>query len=224
MTKPKSHKQPRKAGKHEKGAKPPEAVEAQAPAAEPGQPQLPVAAETPPEAASPPASEAPAAEPQAPESAQPEVATSTEPAPEPPAPEPAAPAKIKGKRPPKEPKPKKTSALDAAVKAYTELLKKDPGNADAAYNFEYAIRLRDTVSKTRPAPPGRKEDPSKAIQKLTGVQMAGDLPDGRTMHGDPGAPPPNTDMTQFKMHIPVRPDERQGGSDAGQGKQKVRKG
>ena len=114
--------------------------------------------------------------------------------------------------------------LDAAVKAYTELLKKDPGNADAAYNFEYAIRLRDTVSKTRPAPPGRKEDPSKAIQKLTGVQMAGDLPDGRTMHGDPGAPPPNTDMTQFKMHIPVRPDERQGGSDAGQGKEKIRKG
>ena len=114
--------------------------------------------------------------------------------------------------------------LDAAIKAYAEVLKKDPGNADAAYNFEYAIRLRDTVSKTKPAPPGKREDPAKAIQKLTGVQMAGDLPDGRTVHGDPGAPPPNTDMTQFKMHIPVRPDERQGGSDAGQGKQKVRKG
>ena len=42
--------------------------------------------------------------------------------------------------------------------------------------------------------------------------------------GDPGSPPPNTDMTQFKMHIPIRPDERQGGSDAGQGKVKVRKG
>jgi hypothetical protein len=54
--------------------------------------------------------------------------------------------------------------------------------------------------------------------------MAGDLPEGRTVHGDPGAPPPNTDMTQFKMHIPVRPDERQGGSDAGQGKEKIRKG
>jgi hypothetical protein len=54
--------------------------------------------------------------------------------------------------------------------------------------------------------------------------MAGDLPEGRTVHGDPGAPPPATDMTQFKMHIPIRPDERQGGSDAGQGKQKIRKG
>ena len=113
--------------------------------------------------------------------------------------------------------------LDAAIKSYTELLKKDPGNADAAYNYEYMIRLRDTMSKTKP-PSGKREDPARALQKLTGVVMAGDLPGGRTVHGDPGAPPPNTDMTQFKMHIPIRPDERQGGSDAGQGKQKVRKG
>ena len=115
--------------------------------------------------------------------------------------------------------------LDAAIKTYTELLKKNPGDADAAYNFEYAVRLRDTVSKAKPQPPGvKKEDPAKLVQKLTGVKMAGDLPEGHTIHGDPGAPPPNTDMTQFKMHIPVRPDERQGGSDAGQGKEKIRKG
>lgn len=113
--------------------------------------------------------------------------------------------------------------LDAAIKSYTEVLKKDAGNADAAYNFEFAIRMRDTVSKTKPTP-GKRDEAARAVQKATGVAMAGDLPDGRTVHGDPGAPPPNTDMTQFKMHIPVRPDERQGGSDAGQGKQKVRKG
>jgi hypothetical protein len=113
--------------------------------------------------------------------------------------------------------------LDAAIKTYTDLLKKSP-DADAAYNFEYIVRLRDTLSKAKPAPPGKREDPAKAIQRLTGVVMAGDLPEGRTVHGDPGAPPPNTDMTQFKMHIPVRPDERQGGSDAGQGKEKIRKG
>ncbi len=114
--------------------------------------------------------------------------------------------------------------LDATIKTYTELLKKNPGDADAAYNFEYVVRLRDAASKAKPAPPGKREDPAKLLQKLTGIQMAGDLPDGHTIHGDPGAPPPNTDMTQFKMHIPIRPDERQGGSDAGQGKEKVRKG
>jgi hypothetical protein len=115
--------------------------------------------------------------------------------------------------------------LDAALKSYADVLKKNPGHADAAYNYEYIVRLRDTVSKSRPVPPGKREDPARAVQKTAaGVLMAGDLPDGRTVHGDPGAPPPNTDMSQFKMHIPIRPEERQGGSDAGQGKQKVRKG
>jgi len=119
--------------------------------------------------------------------------------------------------------------LDGAIKTYTELLKRDPNDVDAAYNYEYVVRLRDTASKAKPVAPSKRddskrEDPARALQKLTGVVMAGDLPEGRTVHGDPGAPPPATDMTQFKMHIPVRPDERQGGSDAGQGQKKVRKG
>ena len=114
--------------------------------------------------------------------------------------------------------------LDGAMKTYTELLKRDPDNVDAAYNFELMVRLRDAASKAKPAAPSKREDPARALQKPTGVAMAGDLPEGRTVHGEPGAPPPNTDMTQFKMHIPVRPDERQGGSDAGQGQKKIRKG
>ena len=113
--------------------------------------------------------------------------------------------------------------LDAAIKSYTELLKKDANNIDAAYNYEYLVRLRDTTSKAKPATT-KREAPTRALQKPTGIVMAGDLPEGRTVHGEPGTPPPNTDMTQFKMHIPIRPDERQGGSDAGQGKQKIRKG
>jgi hypothetical protein len=112
--------------------------------------------------------------------------------------------------------------LETALKSYTELLKKQ-GDADAAYNYEYIVRLRDTISKSRPAS-ARRPDPAATVPKSPGFVMAGDLPEGRTVHGDPGAPPPSTDMTQFKMHIPIRPDERQGGSDAGQGKQKIRKG
>ncbi|MEO8259400.1 MAG: hypothetical protein ABI868_18780 [Acidobacteriota bacterium] len=114
--------------------------------------------------------------------------------------------------------------LDTAVKTYAELLKKAPDNLDAAYNYEYLVRLRETTSKAKPVPAGKRQDPAKLVQQLTGQTMAGDLPEGRTVHGDPGAPPPDTDMTQFKMHIPIRPDERQGGSDAGQGKVKIRKG
>src|SRR6185436_3827477 len=98
--------------------------------------------------------------------------------------------------------------LDTAVKRYAELLKKSPNNVDAAYNYEYLVRLRETTSKAKPVPPGKREDPAKLLKQLTGLVMAGDLPEGRTVHGDPGSPPPNTDMTQFKMHIPIRPDER----------------
>jgi hypothetical protein len=112
--------------------------------------------------------------------------------------------------------------LDAALKAYANLLKRSESDADAAYNYELIVRLRDALSRSRPQP-GRHEELADA-RKPAAAAMAGDLPEGRTIHGDPGAPPPNTDMTQFKMHIPVRPDERQGGSDAGQGGQKVRKG
>ena len=35
--------------------------------------------------------------------------------------------------------------LDTAVKRYAELLKKDPKNVDAAYNYEYLVRLRETT-------------------------------------------------------------------------------
>ena len=114
MAKPKSPKQPSKAAKPKKGAKPAE-VQAQPPAPEPEQPQAMVTAETPPEAADPPAPDAPVAESPGPAPAQPEAAMPAE-AP----PEPAAPASTKGKRAPKEPKPKKTSALDAAAKVLAE--------------------------------------------------------------------------------------------------------
>src|SRR5206468_652013 len=92
-----------------------EVVEAQVPATETERPQAPLIAEAPPEAAIPPAPEALAAEPPAPASAQPEATTSAEPAPEP-----AVPAETKGGRAPNEPKPKKTSALDAAAKVLAE--------------------------------------------------------------------------------------------------------
>jgi hypothetical protein len=114
--------------------------------------------------------------------------------------------------------------LDTALKRYSDLLKKSGGDADAAYNYEFVVRLRDTISRSRPALPSKRDDPARAGSGLSRMVMAGDLPEGRTLHGEPGSPPPQTDMSQFKMHIPVRPDERQGGSDAGQGKQKIRKG
>lgn len=110
--------------------------------------------------------------------------------------------------------------LDATLKTYGDVLRKDPGNVDAAYNYEYIARLRSTIAKDRPgSPPRRDRTPTTHPQIVT----AGDLPTGRTIHGAPGAPP-ITDMEQFKIHIPVRPDERPGGIEGGEGAELERKG
>ena len=104
--------------------------------------------------------------------------------------------------------------LDGAVKNYAEVLKKNPGDTDAAYNYEYIVRLRDTVAKGK----------ALTLKKAPGLVMAGDLPAGRTIHGDPGAPPADADLGKFKMIVPKREDERGPGDKAGDGKLKERKG
>jgi hypothetical protein len=109
--------------------------------------------------------------------------------------------------------------LDAVVKNYTEVLKANPSAPDAAYNYEYAVRLRDSLQRARPAPSARQA----AVQK-TGRADEGDLPSGPTLHGHPGGPPAKTDMSQFKIVIPKRGEERKDDPQAGKGGVKVRKG
>ena len=112
------------------------------------------------------------------------------------------------------------AGLDNAIKDYAEVLKKSPGHVDAAYNYEFVAKVRDTLSKAKPVNPSRADEKKPAVA----VAVASDLPEGPTLHGKPGAPPPNTDMKAFKMHIPVRGDERAQGADQGGGKAKTRKG
>ena len=120
--------------------------------------------------------------------------------------------------------------LDDVVRSYAEVLKtqaKDcEGDAracdqraiDAAFNYEYAIRARDTLTQNRnTAPPKAPKTAAKAADD-------DDLPSGPTLHGRPGGPPPATDMNQFKIVIPKRGEERKDAPDAGKGGQKIRKG
>ena len=93
--------------------------------------------------------------------------------------------------------------LESVMKAYAEVLKNNPGDADAAYNFEYVVRKRNLLIQPHPATP--KADAPAAI------------------HGRPGAPPPGTDMSRFKMVIPKR-DEERNDPTAGKGGVKTRKG
>jgi len=111
--------------------------------------------------------------------------------------------------------------LDTVVKNYADVLRSSPGHMDAAYNYEYAVRVRENMAKTKPGAPMTKNQ--KAVAKA--VEAAtGDLPAGSTIHGNAGGPPPATDMAQFKIVIPKRGEERKDNPEAGKGGVKVRKG
>ena len=96
--------------------------------------------------------------------------------------------------------------MDSVVKQYAEILREDPTNTDAAFNYEYVVRLRSVIAARRqPAPPVAASNSNTSI------------------HGLAGAPPEATDMKRFKMIVPMEPDERES-EKAGKGTTKVRKG
>jgi hypothetical protein len=109
--------------------------------------------------------------------------------------------------------------LDTVVKTYADVLKNSPGHMDAAYNYEFAVRMRDSLGKQRPG-----AAKAAAQRAAADASATGDLPSGPTLHGKPGGPPPQVNMNQFKIVIPKRGEERNDAPDAGKGGTKVRKG
>lgn len=97
--------------------------------------------------------------------------------------------------------------LDQLVKSYAEILREDAGNTEAAFNYEYAVRLRSVIAARKQA-----------------VAPVGANASNVTIHGFAGAPPEGSDMKKFKMIVPMRPDERLEAEKAGKGTTKVRKG
>ena len=96
--------------------------------------------------------------------------------------------------------------LDGVIKQYAEVVRNDPANEHAAFNYEYAVRYRAAVvALGKPLPP-----------------VSGDT--GATPHGIVGGPPSGRDQRQFKMMVPMRPDERQEAEEAGRAGRRTRKG
>jgi len=96
--------------------------------------------------------------------------------------------------------------LDSVVKSYAEIIREQPDNAEAIFNYEYTVRLRAVLAaRKQPVAPF-------------------DATDMLTLHGFEGAPPEASDMKKFKMIVPMRPDERLEAEKAGKGTTKVRKG
>ena len=104
--------------------------------------------------------------------------------------------------------------LDEAVQAYANLLKKEPGHRDAAYNYEFVVKFRNALAAQI-----KSQTLDRAAQ-----EAERDLPPPPAVHGDEGAPPIDTEEEDFNVIIPLRPEERDELMKAGSGRQPKRRG
>jgi hypothetical protein len=81
---------------------------------------------------------------------------------------------------------------EALMTSYADVLRLDGSMVDAAYNYEYVVRLRDAAAK-----PGRP--PAKEAKP----------PRTPTIHGLPGGPPEGVNMGDFKIVVPKSMEERE---------------
>jgi hypothetical protein len=95
------------------------------------------------------------------------------------------------------------TAVDAGINAYLTVLKNPDPPEEAAYNYEYLIRLRDTLDKGAKMP----------------VKVEEKSPEGAS-----GAPPAAQDEREFKVYVPLEPDERKNEGEAGKAAPARRKG
>jgi hypothetical protein len=110
--------------------------------------------------------------------------------------------------------------LDGVIQGYADVLRKDASFADAAYNYEFVVRLRDNIAKA----PVRNTRDRRPVPAPTAPDLVVDLPLGPTIHGRPGGPPEGTDMSDFKTITPMRYDEREEQTEPGRGRSIRRRG
>jgi hypothetical protein len=108
--------------------------------------------------------------------------------------------------------------LDQVLQAYESVLKNGGFNHDAAYNYEFVSRLRDTVARSKPTSAAR---PSPA--KPPG-DTKDDLPRGPTIHGRPGTHPPTSRGEDFEVLTPMDYGDREAQPEPTPGRPLPRKG
>ena len=111
--------------------------------------------------------------------------------------------------------PAAVQRLDGVLNAYASALKAAPRHRDAAYNYEYVARVRDQVARAQ----------GRGIKRASPLIAAGgDLPSGPTIHGGPGAPPPEAKMEELQMLAPMEYGDREAQPEATPGAKRERKG
>lgn len=111
--------------------------------------------------------------------------------------------------------PQAVQRLEGVLGQYAEVLKREPGQFDAAYNYQFVARTHDALASMRTARP-----PAKAQKSVAAARQ----PSTQTIHGRRGAPPVGMRMNEFKVIVPQRSDERKEQPEAGKGGPKIRKG
>lgn len=98
-------------------------------------------------------------------------------------------------------------ALDEAAAGYLTVLKNNTWHPDAAFNYEYIVRLREEMAKGK-NPPQPPKDQSQDAD-----------------NGESGAPSPATSSKGFQIYIPLEQGEKNpAGGEAGKAAPKERKG
>ena len=108
--------------------------------------------------------------------------------------------------------------LDQALQGYAGVLKNGGYTPDAAYNFEFIARLRDSVARSKPA------SPAKPGQTPVVARRNDDLPAGPTIHGKRGTHPPDAKGEEFEVLTPMDYGEREAQPEATPGRPLPRKG
>jgi hypothetical protein len=98
------------------------------------------------------------------------------------------------------------NALDEGISAFSTVLKNASRHEDAAYNYEYLVKLRNDIDKGRRKPGGPPSEPGSP-------------------HGAAGAPQDESDSAKFKVYVPLDSKERNDtGGEAGKAAPMKRKG
>jgi hypothetical protein len=96
--------------------------------------------------------------------------------------------------------------LEETAAGYLTVLKNNTWHPDAAFNYEYLIRLRDAAAKGQAPPPPQENEEDADL-------------------GEAGAPTPATSQEGFEIYIPLEEGERNpSGGEAGQAGPRERKG
>jgi hypothetical protein len=97
-------------------------------------------------------------------------------------------------------------ALEESASGYLTVLKNNTWHPDAAFNYEYLVRLRDEAAKGRQPPPPQTNEEEADL-------------------GEAGAPTPATSQEGFQIYVPLEQGEKNpSGGEAGQAAPRERKG